>query len=42
MCCVAGYRPILDAMKSFAVDADPKEGGRCIDIEVCILTVLSD
>ena len=29
-------------MKSFAVDADPKEGGRCIDIEVCIITVLTD
>ncbi|KAI8484808.1 hypothetical protein Bbelb_374050 [Branchiostoma belcheri] len=27
-----GYRPILDAMKSFAADADPEKGG-CIDIE---------
>jgi len=22
-------------MKSFAVDADPKKGKKCIDIEVC-------
>ena len=29
-------------MKSFAVDADPKEGGRCIDIEVCIITLFAD
>ena len=29
-------------MKSFAVDADPKEGGRCIDIEVCIIALLTD
>ena len=27
--CFKGYRPILDAMKSFAADASP------IDIEVC-------
>ena len=30
----SGYRPILEAMKTFAVDADPKKGKKCIDIEV--------
>ena len=37
-----GYRPILDAMKSFASDsADSKDGGfECIDIEVTSVTVL--
>ena len=30
----AGYRPILEAMKTFAVDANPKEGMKCADIEV--------
>jgi len=29
-----GYRPILEAMKTFAVDANPKEGRKCADIEV--------
>jgi len=34
----SGYRPILEAMKTFAVDADPKEGRKCIDIEVSFIT----
>ena len=37
----AGYRPILEAMKTFAVDANPKEGRKCADIEVsCMYDVL--
>lgn len=31
---VTGYRPILDAMKSFASDAPPSLSGGMIDIEV--------